>query len=140
MGRKPLEIKRLDDSVEQIAFDMAIDCKTLKEIGLKLGFQTPTQFSRYRVAFPEFDAELTKMREYACEYLEDRLLTVADEFNDARRADIMSRNILSIMAFRNPKKYSPKQQIDVNVSVDIVKALESAERRIIDVGQKKIAS
>lgn len=67
--------------------------------------------------------------------LADQLLEIPDTYEDTQRAKLKSDNIKWLISRRNRKAYGDKFEVDVNHSVDIRAALNSAEDRLREVNE-----
>lgn len=124
-----MAIKRRPIEDEDKAIELAVEGKTLVDIAKILGFTSKYAFTNYRHKFEDFNQRLDHARSDYCDDLEDQLLTIPMEL-DCKTAQILSNNIIKILEYRNPKRYSPKYQHEIQVTVDISGSLDRAERRV----------
>jgi hypothetical protein len=121
---------RLSQEQEQVIFDKVLEGSKLIDISKLIGFSR-YEFVTYRKNFPEFNDKLEAARNDYCDYLEDMLLDLPTRY-DSDTAKQLSTNIMKILEYRNPKRYSPKFQHDIQVTVDISGSLDRAERRVLE--------
>ncbi len=127
------EIKRLSDETEQSAIDMAANGVQFKDIAIKLKFNDASAFLRYRTKFTDFNVRLMNALDAYCIDLEFKLLEIDKHYDNTRMAEVISKNIQQVLKYRNPKRYGDKIDMNVNQTIDITGAIDSATKRIIDV-------
>lgn len=126
------KIKRRDEETEELILDAIIDGKFQSQIAKEFGFGSQSAFKRYLIEFQDFNAKMHIAYESSAIDLEEQLLTIPLK-HDAKTADVLSRNILNILKFRNRRRYGDKTEIEINQTVDITIALDAAMQRLIDV-------
>lgn len=92
-----------------------------------------TTFIRFRTRDPAFAARWELARQASSEILADRLLTLGedvDSVHSAMAAKLRSDNIRSVVAWRNPRVYGQKLNVDVTHSIDLSGALIQANNRV----------
>lgn len=124
------EIKLTEEQEDEI-FELITRTDKLAYIGKQYGF-TRSGFAKYMAKHPDFFAKVERARAATCMYLEDDLLSCADD-NDPKVARVKMESIAKILKYRDPKRYGDKIDMSVNHTIDISGSLERAERRIIDV-------
>lgn len=126
------EIYRRGPEVEELAFDMILDGKSLDDIAQAMGLGTRRRFQKYMIKFEDFSQMMERARLAECQYLEEQMLSVCTDYSD-KYAKIQLEALAKILKFRDPKRYGDKMNVDVAMSVDISGALSRAEKRLIDV-------
>lgn len=135
-----LKIKeRLSDQQEQQACEMAADGEKFKTIAQALGFQNSSQLSQYRKYFPDFEYKFQDAVSSYNEDLEAEMIVIPHKY-DKDTATLLSNNIKWLLSVRDPKRYAPRQQNDVNVTIDIGGALERASQRVLDITPNNVLS
>lgn len=130
-------LKRLSKDIEESAFDMVLEGKKLEDIAKELGFSSRHALQRYLIKYPEFMQMFQQARLAECDHLEEQVRHVLDEYSvDA--AKIQLEVLTRILKWRDPKRYGERQQIDLNMSIDISGSLERAEKRMIDVSPSNV--
>lgn len=137
MGLKKLE--RLAPEIEEQIFEAIADGQFRRNVCAKFGFKTRYAFGVYLAKFPDFEIELDRAYRIHAIDLEEQLLTIPLE-HDPRTADVLSKNILNILKFRDRKRYGDKTEIEINQTVDITVALDAAMARLIDVTPTNVLS
>lgn len=123
--------KRLSNELEELAFDMVLDGFKLDDIAKKLGLTGRKGLQRYQIYFPEFQELFQRARLAECDYLEERVRYVLDDYSvDA--AKIQLEVLTRLLKWRDPKRYGDRQQIDMNVSIDVLGSLERANQRVVE--------
>lgn len=118
--------------MEEAAVTGICEGDSMEESALKLELEKPYLFSKYRKMYADFDDDCIAALDAYCAKLENDLKTVFQKY-DEKVARGMSQNIIKLLEFYNPKKYSPKQQHDITMQMpDISRALDEAERRVIE--------
>lgn len=118
-----------EDEKDQ-AYGMAVVGDSLVNISKSLKFSDPKVFWRYRQTDPEFAKCLDSARVAGCEHIEDQILSVVDDYPDARQARVKLESLCKALEYRNPVKYSPKMNIQVNHSLDIGGALQRMDQQL----------
>lgn len=125
------KMPRLTPEQEDQAIDCVLEGHTLEGISCTLGLNGKRKLVRYLATYPDFMEKFQAALDAQCIDLEEQLLNVADEYGkDVARVKMES--IARVLRFRNPKRYGDKTQIELNLTVDISKALERAEGRVIE--------
>lgn len=125
------KLERLTEEVELMACEAIANGDSFKAVSEKMGL-TQGQLVTYRRLFPDFQMRVAEAKESLCEDLEDDLLQIPHKY-DKDTAKLLSANTIKYLEFNNPKRYSPRQQFDMSVTIDIAGALDRAEQRVIDV-------
>lgn len=123
---------KLTPEQEDLAFDLILNTEKQANIARQLGFKNRTAYQKYIVNNPDFFELCERARAAACWFLEDQLLFVADDY-DGKVARTKMDCIAKILAYRDPKRYGNKMDLNVTQTIDISGALDRAERRVIDV-------
>lgn len=113
---------------------LAIQGETIKYITSKVGISYET-LARLIVRDPLFEREWRAARIASADLLADTLLEATDSAEtaaDAMIAKVKSDNIRTRVGWLNPKKYSPKTQVEVSHTVDLSGALSQADQRIAE--------
>ena len=135
-------IERKSPEIEEMACEMAGNGDRFELIARQMGLRSAGQLLQSRTAHPAFDDEFTMALYNYCEFLEQELLEIPHREYPMDQARLLSQNIMKVLEYRNPKKYSPRQQVDMNVNVDFGKALDraisSGENRLRDVTDTKL--
>ena len=121
------ELKLID---EDLALALAYEGKSFAYIAKALGFSNDMAFFKYRQTHPLFENSLKDARVQACEAMEDRVLGLADEYEDIKRAELTFKQIQWLCTVRNPAKYGPKLDLHVTQTLDITAALDASRRRL----------
>lgn len=93
---------------------------------------------------PEFQQDFSTLRELANDELLDSLTSITDATQSPRdKIEILnnrlkSQNIIALVTLRNPKKYSPKLQVDHQVTVDLSGLLKAADIRIAPIDVSRV--
>lgn len=125
------EPRVLTEDEMELAFEYAIQRKSLSETAKRLGFANDMAFVRYREKNPQFEKALQSARNAACEYIEDDMLNIATLDIDPKMARVMLEALARVAAFRNPARYGNKVELNVNQTVDLSAALRAAEARLL---------
>lgn len=131
---KEYDLSRRDEKVEEFVITGICNGDSMEESAMKLQLDKPYLFPRYRKLYAEFDDLCWAATDAYCDKLENQLMYIYQQFpQDEKTARGMSDNIKKRLEYLNPKKYSPKQQHDITMQMpDISKALDEAERRVIE--------
>lgn len=129
---KIYDLSRRPDKLEDEVIAGICDGDSMEQSARKLELELPYLFSKYRKAYPDFDEDCAAALEAYCDRLENDLKYVYQKYSP-KEADGMSKNMIKLLEFYNPKRYSPKQQHDITMQMpDISKALDEAERRVVE--------
>lgn len=123
---------KLSDAQEDMAVDMILNLDTMSSIQKKLGFKTRQLFSKYLADNPIFLQKIEAAKALTCAFLEDELLTCAQDYpKDISRVKMES--IARVLKYRDPKKYGDKLDMSVTHTIDIAGSLDKADKRMLDV-------
>lgn len=111
---------------------MVANGESYATIASTLGLMTTASFARYRRCFPEFDDQFNDSILANCLHLEQELLEIPHKY-DKDTAKLLSDNIRWLLSVRNFKRYAPRQQHEVNVSVDLSGAIAQANQRVVEI-------
>jgi hypothetical protein len=129
---KIYDLSRRDESAEEKCLSGITQGDSMEESAMKLGLEKGYLFPKYRKLYLDFDESCLAALDQYCDKLENDLKYIYQKY-DEKTARGMSQNIIKLLEFYNPKKYSPKQQHDINMTLpDIGKALDEAERRVVE--------
>lgn len=126
------ELKRCSDEIEQTAFEMVLEGQKLQDIAKSMGLKNSASLQRYLIKYPEFMEMFERARQAECYAIEEEYRNIVNDYNPDYgkvQQDVLRR----ILAWRNPKVYGEKQQIDMSMNIDISGSLDRANKRLIDV-------
>ena len=129
--------KDLTEEEIDLAINLVLEGQKFTDIAKKLGFKNRQEFHNYCRSHPEFKERLDQARNDYCDHLEDLLLDVPIRYH-GETAKVLSQNIMKILEYRNPKRYSPKFQHEITTTIDIASSLDKAERRVLDITQSNV--
>lgn len=133
---------RPNDEQKTVIIEKAATGQSLVSICRELGINRAGLFYATQED-PLFQKKLENARMSHAEDLEDSLLNLADNLNtlvDVGAARIKSENIKSVLAFRNPRRYGNKIDLNVNAKIDLSSVLAAADARIIPILELKQAT
>lgn len=91
------------------------------------------ELSELLEAHPRFAARFHRARMAGLDARSDDLLTRPDDIVDeldAKRATLYSKNVQWLLERRLPQSYGRRDQVDVNVQVDIRAAIDEGRKRV----------
>lgn len=130
-------MEKLTTKQEEKALELIAQGESFEEVAIMLGLLSAGQLATYRKHYPEFNNSVYESRQIYCEHLEKRLLEIPHMY-DVNVAKLLSANIIKFLEYNNRDRYAPRQQHDINVTLDISGALERAKRRVIDVSPTNV--
>lgn len=135
---KQYDLSRRDEKLEELCISGICQGDSMEESAMKLQLEKPYLFPRYKKTHPDFEDMCMAALDAYCDRLENELKYVFQKY-DEKTARGMSQNYIKLLEFYNPKKYSPKQQHDITMQLpDISKALDEAERRVVEAAKNVI--
>jgi hypothetical protein len=91
----------------------------------------PSHVRAYRSTRPEREQEWQRAREQSADYFADQVAEVASNPGDPATARVRMDAYRWLAAKRNPRAYSDKSSVDVNVrTVDLTRIIEHANQRL----------
>lgn len=130
LGWMRSDARLLTTEEENTALVMAISGHTIANILKALDFSEPKSFWDYRQRHPDFAKSLELARIAGCEFLEDKILTLTNDFPDARLARVQLEALRSALEFRNRGKYGKQIELNLNQTVDIAGSLGRMQQRL----------
>lgn len=129
---KPAKKKEISAKQQQQLAELILRGASYERLSVELGWTLHELFT-YRKNNPEFDKLLEESRAWSAQVMEDGLMGMALEheltYSHKVKSDIYSR----IMIARDPGRYNPKVEINLNQTVDIDQAMLDATKRSRDV-------
>lgn len=117
---------KLDEVIEEI-----LNGKSMRLMYKQLGFSSNRAFVAYLKKNTWVIEEIDEAKKNACWLVyEDELRDCASDFSNPKAASVKMNSISKLMAFHDPKKYSPKMDMNINQNISIRSALETANDRI----------
>jgi hypothetical protein len=102
---------------------------SIRAVGL-----SPDMVRIYRGMKPQRDVEWQRAREQSADAFADKVVDVVDGNGDPADKRVKMDAYRWIAAKRNPKQYSDKAQLDINVkTVDLTRIIEAANARLASV-------
>lgn len=116
-----------------------VELENINEACVRAGV-TRNQLRRYLLEHPAAMAEWTAAREQAADTCADMVLEIANNPDvDAARARVRMDAYRWLAAKRNPRTYSDKSQLDVNVrTLDLTRIIEAANARLASAPRARI--
>ena len=119
---------KLTDEQKAKAIEMAVEGESLTRITKELCLSA-NAFWRARKSDPVFQKTFERARREGLEHIADGLLTITDEEPDVYRARLKSDNAKWLLSKRKPEVYGDRVEVNVNQTVDIRSALDTARQR-----------
>lgn len=124
--------KKLSTKERDWVLNDALSSTSVEETFQKLNFESRLQYHRYLKSDPELYAELKQMWLDSCPFLEIDMLNVHKKCPDHKLARIRLEALIKVLAFRDPAKYGPKMDLNVNQNLSMRIAIETANTRIFE--------
>lgn len=125
-----MSARKLSPEERDIACEYALKGDSLVNIAKVLGFSSVSLFYQYRVNDPEFSKALDHARLAGCDYLEDEILGVVDQYESAHHARVKMDALCRVLAYRKPERYGNRLDMSITTTVDIGSSLARMQSQL----------
>jgi hypothetical protein len=113
----------INDTFESIKIE-----DTLKKINMNR-----RQFNSYLKDNPEFAMVFAQAEIDACKFIENDMLNIHRKAKDDHKlARVMLEAMRKVLEYRNPAKYSPKMDMNLNGTISVRGAIDNANNKLTE--------